>query len=362
METEQLRGALENAGVTQYEADAYIALLERGSAAAVEIAEASEVPQARIYDVLRNLAEKGYIETYEEETLKARANDPTTVVEDLEDYAETITAAASEIQERWQEPDIEESKVSVVSQPRTVYERAKTWIEEAETEIQIALTPKQLDNLHDVLCDAYQRNIVVKLTLTPPSDTTLSVEEFTDQFENCVSEARYRDLPTPFVLLVDRTNVCFTPETSLPTASRYGVIVQDYSLSRLVDWFFQTALWTHWPVAYSTRTEGLPATYTNIRECIRHIKPLFDEGNRVVLTVEGHYRQSGEPIEFTGEVTDIVYADPYVEGESPPLETFLSEAQIMLSVDGETYEVGGWGALMEDIEAKRFTVELVDKQ
>ncbi|MFC6723173.1 TrmB family transcriptional regulator [Halobium palmae] len=362
MKTEQLRGALQSAGVTQYEADAYIALLERGSAAAVEVAEASGVPQARIYDVLRNLANKGYIETYEEGTLKAHANDPKTVVEDLEDYAETITTAASEIQERWQEPDIEKSKVSVVSQPRTVYDRARAWIKEAETEIQIALTPKQLDDLHDVLCDAYQRDVVVKLTLTPPSDTTLPVEEFSDRFENCVYEARYRDLPTPFVLLVDRTNVCFAPEASLPTASQYGVIVQDYSLSRVFDWFFQTALWTHWTVVYSTRTQSLPATYTNIRECIRHMKPLFDDGKRVVLTVEGHYREDGNPIELMGEVTNIVYADPYVEGESPPLETFISEAQITLDADGKSYKVGGWGALMEDIEAERFTVELIDNR
>jgi sugar-specific transcriptional regulator TrmB len=360
MDTEQLRNALESAGVTQYEAHAYIALLERGSATAVEVAEASGVPQARIYDVLRNLAEKGYVETYEEGTLKARAKDPETVVEDLESYATTITDAASEIEERWEQPDVEDSKVSVVSQPRTVYERAEQWIEEADTEIQISLTPKQFNNLHGVLCEAHQRGVVVKLTLTPPTDADIPVREFVDRFEDCVAEARYRNLPTPFVLLADRTKVCFAPEPSQPAAGRYGVIVQDYSLSRVFDWFFQTALWTHWEVVYSTRTESLPVTYTNIRECIRHVKPLFDDGHRVVLTVEGHYRQSGEDIELTGEVSAIVYADAAVDQESPPLETFVSEATITLDADGERYQVGGWGALMEDIEAERFTIELVD--
>lgn len=360
METEKLREALESAGVTQYEADAYIALLERGSAAATEISEASGVPQARIYDILRNLADRGYIETYQQGTLRARAKDPATVVEDLQSYAATITGAADEIQDRYEKPDIDDSKVSVVSQPRTVFERAKEWIEETEYEIQISATPKQFNDLHDVLCKAFERGVVVKLTLTPESDSDVPVTEFQSRFEDCVTEARYRDMPTPFLLLADRTDVCFAPEGSLPTTSQYGVIVQDYSLSRVFDWFFQTALWSNWEVVYSTRTGELPAVYTNIRECVRHIKPLVDDGHRVVLSVEGHRRDGGEPIELTGSVSRVDYADPDVDQQSPPLETFVGEATIFLEVDDETYRIGGWGALLEEIEAERITVELVD--
>lgn len=360
METEKLRTALENAGVTQYEADAYIALLERGTAPAVEIAEASGVPQARIYDVLRNLAEKEYVETFQQGTLKARANDPATVIEDLQSYAETITSAAEEIQERWEEPDVEDSKISVVSQPRTVYDRAREWIDDAENEIELSVTPRQFNNLHDALCAAFERGVVIKLTLTPEAGSDPPVSEFTDRFEGCVSEARYRDMPTPFLLLADRTKVCFAPEASLPTTSQYGVLVQDYSLSRVFDWFFQTAVWTNWEVLYSTRTGELPAVYTNIRECIRHVKPLFEEGHRVVLTVEGHRRDGGDPVELTGEVADVFYEEHDSSESSPPLESFVSEATITLDVDGETYEIGGWGALIEEIEAERLTVELVD--
>ncbi|MFB6188660.1 MAG: TrmB family transcriptional regulator [Halapricum sp.] len=360
METEKLREALQSAGVTQYEGDAYIALLERGTASAVEVSEASGVPQARIYDVLRNLAEKGYIETYQQGTLKARANDPRTVIEDLQEYAQTITTAAEEIQDRWEDPDIEDSKVSVVSQPRTVFDRAETWIADAENEIQICVTPKQFNDFYDSLCAAYERGVVIKLTITPMSDSDPPLSEFTDRFEGCLSEVRYRDMPTPFLLLVDRTNVCYTPETSLPTTSQYGVIVQDYSLSRIFDWFFQTALWTGWEIVYSDRTGELPAVYTNIRECIRHIKPQFDEGHRVVLSVEGHYREGGDHVEVTGEVSGVRYPFEVSDGESPPLETFVNVASITLDVDGETYEIGGWGALYETIEAERFTVELID--
>lgn len=52
MDTDELYAVLEEAGLSPYQADAYAALLELGSASASEIATTSGVPQPRIYDVL----------------------------------------------------------------------------------------------------------------------------------------------------------------------------------------------------------------------------------------------------------------------------------------------------------------------
>jgi len=69
MDTEDLRDALEDAGLSQYQAEAYTALLRLGTASATELADACAVPTARIYDVLRDLEGKAYIETYEQGSL-----------------------------------------------------------------------------------------------------------------------------------------------------------------------------------------------------------------------------------------------------------------------------------------------------
>lgn len=361
METEKLRAALQSAGVTQYEADAYIAVLERGSAAATEIADASGVPQARIYDVLRNLADKGYVETYQEGTLQARANDISVVQNDLDDYAETISTAAEEIEERWTQPDVQESKISVVTQPQTVYDRARSWIEDAEREIEISATPSQFRELRASLVDAVDRGVVTKLTLTPEwSEDESSISTAVDEIKGAVTEARQRDMHTPFLVVIDRNYACFAPESSLPTTSQYGVFVSDYSLSRVFYWFFQTALWDTWDVVYSDRTDTLPAVYSNIRECLQHITPAFEDGHRVVLSVSGHDVESGESVEVTGEVTNLVYADFEYGEQTPPLESLVEEARIDLDVDGERLEIGGWGAYLEDIEGERFVVELME--
>lgn len=360
METEKLRRALENTGLTQYEASAYVALVELGTASAVEVADASDVPQARIYDVLRDLESEGYVETYEQESLHARAHDPSEVLEDLHDYAETITDAAAEIERRWERPELADHKVSVVKRFETVIDRARDAIEAAENEIQAALTPDTFRDLGPALRDALDRDLVIKLTITPTAGREVDVDALRDELERSATEVRIRRLPTPFLVLCDRTTVFFAPEQSLSATGEYGVLVDDYSLSRMLDWYFQTALWDYWEVVYSARDGDLPAVYTNLRECIRDIAPLVNAGRRVVATVEGRERSGGEDLRLTGSVESVTYGGSDADGTSPPLAAFVEEATIDLQTPDGVYEVGGWGALFEDIEARRIVVEAVE--
>jgi len=52
---------LREMGLSEYEAGAYLALLRQGTGTAKEIANASGIPQSRIYDVLEKLEEKGFV-------------------------------------------------------------------------------------------------------------------------------------------------------------------------------------------------------------------------------------------------------------------------------------------------------------
>ncbi len=56
-----IRRYLKDLGLTQYETDAYMVLLEKGLLTATECSAASGVPRPRCYDVLRSLMEKGLV-------------------------------------------------------------------------------------------------------------------------------------------------------------------------------------------------------------------------------------------------------------------------------------------------------------
>jgi DNA-binding PadR family transcriptional regulator len=127
----ELTETLEDAGLSPYQADAYVTVLELGSAPVTRIADASGVPDPRIYDVLRDLESAGYIETYEQESLYARANSLDEITDDLRTRANRFTEATEEIERRWNEPSVEQSTVSIVTRFETVIKNADEFIRAA---------------------------------------------------------------------------------------------------------------------------------------------------------------------------------------------------------------------------------------
>lgn len=52
---------LNQMGLSEYESRAYLAVLQSGLSTATEISDAADVPQSRVYDVLEDLEEKGFV-------------------------------------------------------------------------------------------------------------------------------------------------------------------------------------------------------------------------------------------------------------------------------------------------------------
>jgi sugar-specific transcriptional regulator TrmB len=358
MDSEELRGTLRDAGLSQYQAEAYCALLRLGSASATELADASAVPTARIYDVLRDLEDRGYIETYEQDSLRARASDPQTVLSDLRDRASRLESAAEEIQERWQAPAVERHRVSIVKRFDTVRERAATAIREADSEVQVAVSPAEFRALRDALASAHERGALVYVCLCtdPQSDEEPPTA---DELRGAATEVRHRTLPTPFVALIDRTHTCFAPHAG--SLNEYGVLVEDFTMTYVFHWFFQTALWEIWDVLHSERTDEPPIVYAGVRECVRELDPLVEAGATVTVTVRGLERDTGRTVEVTGRVADVVYTGE-ADGEgTPPLAQLAGQVSLTLETDQGRLTVGGWGAVIEDVEATRITVTRIDR-
>ncbi|SER71384.1 TrmB family transcriptional regulator [Natrinema salaciae] len=353
MDRDPLRDALQNAGLTSYQADAYITLLERGMMPAVEVANQCSVPVSQIYDVLRALERMEYIETFDQDQLHASPTEPIGVLRELRSRGQQMNQAADAIEDRWERPAVSDHKVSVVKHEETVVDRTRDLIRDVESSIELSATVDQFRALTNALEDAHDRGVVTKVAVYG-ADLEERLEDA--PLEGTVTELRACRIPGPFLFVADRSRTCFTPND---WANRpFGVLIDDYILSLIFHWYFQTGVWALWETVYED-TEP-PHVYTTLEEFVRDVAPLWTDGANVAVTVEGTWVDTNEPCEITGIVTDIVYPGSYRSEGRPSFEDLAGFLQVHLAADGDLYDVGDWGAVYEDIEAVRITLEAIE--
>lgn len=352
MKTDDLIQVLEDAGLSPYQAEAFVTLLELGNASATDVADACDVPDPRIYDVLRDLEAKGYIETYQQDSLTARAHDPNEVLEDLRSRSSQYLTAAEEIEERWNQPAVAEHEVSIVKRFDTVMNRAREIIEDAENQIQIGANLEQFRALEDALVAARDRGVHVKLSLCLDESASLPSD---DELARATTEARHCTVPSPFLVLVDRHWTCFAPHDQ--SVNDYGVIVSDRTHAYVFHWYFLTCLWEVWETIYTCRSPETPTTYADLRNCVRDIDPLLEDGATISATVVGSDTETANAVELDGVVTGVTYAgDGVSRDQQLPLSQLAGQVSITLETDDGPVEVGGWGAVIEDVEATEITI------
>ena len=355
MDTERLTEILQDAGLSPYQAEAYVRLLELGTASATEVAEASDVPDARIYDVLRDLDERGYVELYEQDTLRARSVDPDVVVDDLTDRALRFEEAAEEIHDRWQQPAIDSHTVSIVKRFETVEEAARKFVAEADTQVHAALTPEQYESLRDELAAAHDRGVTVNVALLEHESDP---EPRPADFEGVCTAVHRRPRPSPFTVISDLQRTAFA---SNPVAvEEYGMVLENRSFTYVFYWYFLSFMWLPWPVVYSVVGERTPMLYADVRQFLLEYEPLLSEGATVSVEVEGREVATDEDRHFSGTVVDTEHvADVPATLDSELLE-LTGTAALVVDAGEEVLTVGGWSALHEDVEARQITVTDVD--
>jgi len=353
VERADLTETLEDAGLSPYQADAYVTVLELGAAPVTRVADASGVPDPRIYDVLRDLESAGYIETYEQESLYARANSLDALTDDLRTRANRFTEATEEIERRWNEPSVEQSTVSIVTRFETVIKNADEFIRDAETQVNVSVGAEHFERLRPALQAATERGVRVNLSIHTPDGDTESLPDPED-LEGVCSEARHRRLPSPFVVIVDRTQTCFAPHAG--STNEYGVLVDDRTHTYVFHWYFLTTQWDTWePIYTSLDNDEPPIDYIDIRYCVRDVTPLLRDGATVRVRIEGTDTDTGTDRVVEGPLSEvIVTGDGDVAAES--IASYGGRVALVVETDDGPVEVGGWGAMVEAVEAHRITV------
>ncbi|MBI5797326.1 TrmB family transcriptional regulator [Candidatus Woesearchaeota archaeon] len=185
-----------------YEVKVWTALLSRGVAAAGELADISNVPRSRSYDVLENLEKKGfiimklgkpikYIAVKPEEILKRikkKVQDDADVhLKTLDKVNETDTYREIELLYKQGIDKVEPSELSgVVKGRKNVYDHLKTIIANAEKSVCIMTTEKGLlrkvEVLKSVMKKAKSNGVKIKV-VAPIKDISFLSKEVRDAVE-----------------------------------------------------------------------------------------------------------------------------------------------------------------------------------
>lgn len=343
---------LTDAGLSEYQAEAYLTLLEQGTTKAVDVAHRSSIPVPRIYDVVNELEQMGYVETLDRETLHVRAHEPVDVIQDLHERSERLSTVASSIEELWEETPVAEHDVTVTKRAETVVDYACDLIREADTTVDIAATVDEFRAFEEALATIADSDVVVRASL----DSEDRVDEALDDevVRDAITEVRVREFSAPLVVAVDGETACFAPTGSVPDP--FGMTVKGDRLTLVFRWFFQTCLWTVWdphPDYAAERT-----TFASLREFVCEVYEAVEDGATPYVDVDGVSTDTGDHTSLRGAVTDVWYTGSEDADGAPALTDLSGEVAIAVAGSDRSYVVGGWGATIEDVEARR--IELLD--
>jgi sugar-specific transcriptional regulator TrmB len=187
---------LKHIGLTEYEAKAYLALLNTHLSTATQTAEKSGVPRTKIYSVLESLCGKGWVRIYSGVPLLFKALEPVSVFEKVkEDYAQLLESIQMTLKD---EVDSVKEKF-VIKRFDVGLEGLKSELAKAKTiEINNATT-----SFLKKVNDSISKDAVVRVLLFPGETKIFGLphSEFKEAEVSIVTIIRNKEVPSMSITL-----------------------------------------------------------------------------------------------------------------------------------------------------------------
>ncbi|HST03502.1 MAG TPA: helix-turn-helix domain-containing protein [Chloroflexia bacterium] len=151
---------LQRLGFGEYEAKAYMALLQRSPMTGYEIAKVSRIPRANVYNILPGLEDRGAVVRVDSPSgVKYSAVPPSELMPRLADrFNDDLVAAEQALSDVGRVPEEEEYAWNI-DNPRAVMDHARSLIDSAEHELLLAVWPQEAVALESNLSQAEARGV-----------------------------------------------------------------------------------------------------------------------------------------------------------------------------------------------------------
>jgi sugar-specific transcriptional regulator TrmB len=187
---------LQRVGLTEYEAKAYLALLNTHLSTATRVSEKSDVPRTKIYSVLEALKNKGWVRVYSGVPLLFQAVEPLRVFEKAkEDYAEFLESVQTTLKK-----EVNDMK------EKFVIKRFDIGLEGLKEEIKKAKTV-EINNATasfiKKVSDAFRADAMVKVLMFPDEAKPSSMQrvQFKQAEVAIVTIMRNKEVPSMSIIL-----------------------------------------------------------------------------------------------------------------------------------------------------------------
>lgn len=356
----RLQTLLHVLGLTKYEVQAYIALIEGGEQHVSDIITKTGIPQPRAYDTLVNLTKYGLVtpeiqvnvsqDKKQKRTLKTyRAFEPSIGIGNLFSYYEYAKEESIiELQKLVSAENRSESGIWEIYGEKNIINMISSMAGKAKYEILISSDFEFVKKICHTLNKACERNVQIScVTILDEKDAQLlSTENFK------YLKIRHRShFPMPYVI-IDRTmaiqwNFIRSKKTGVyanPENIQAQVIERLHLIDTLIDHFF-ILNWRTGKLFNSSRRLPLPATFVNIFTAFEEIEYQMSLNIRPKVKISGFNHQTHEPKSASGEVIDV-----RKDWDTATFTIYIR------TETGEKISFGGFGAYLEDIAADMITV------
>ncbi|MCD6092538.1 MAG: TrmB family transcriptional regulator [Candidatus Aenigmarchaeota archaeon] len=187
---EKIINALKDFGLTDYEARVYYAVCISKIAPATELSKLSEVPRARIYDILSTLARKGWVNILEGTPTKYTSSNFNIIKKKVEEKenklkkSKTVILEEIEAYSKGDEEVMSEAAQELILGKENVMKVITNLIQTSKSEIVINyFSDRLLNNLFSFLKDAKKRGVGVKIILNSKQKFTTNIRKMKKLFK-----------------------------------------------------------------------------------------------------------------------------------------------------------------------------------
>jgi len=281
----RLRTLLNRLGLTKYESEAYIGLVQGGSLTVKHLVQQTGIPQSRSYDTLGRLVKYGMVEqtpqsdkNCRKKEKRFRAVEPEVAVQNLFSFFSYAKDEAIAELQKIKSQKNKSSQIWEIYSKKNIIRTAQNLIKSTNYEILIITDLTMLEKLKDEILQAKDKGINITCITNPIEDSDYNLGL---NWNGCHRIKTLIDFPMPYIISDHQQALVWTRDLFESNVNSEYVVAQFIEgrewVSTLADHFFIT----HWNMGQpiTTNTERieliLPRTFVHIHTALAEVEYLL---------------------------------------------------------------------------------------